>query len=154
MKATLVISTYNMDGSVDSSSAFGILRRSDGNEEDGFVYQFSYVEDLSNEGKKTKTVMTFSKKQLRIVRSGEVNSDFIYEEGLVHNTSYETMYGSLPVSINTSVFDCVIDCIDTEAKKVAIRDFTDSISANIKISYQLEMGGGEPMPVRLEMKLS
>ena len=78
MKSTMQIKTTNMDGSVELSSASGILRRIDGTKEDGYTYQFSYVEDLSNEGKKTKTCMVFSKKQLRITRSGEVNSDFIY----------------------------------------------------------------------------
>lgn len=153
MKATLEIKTYNMDGSVESSSSLGIVRRVDGNDDEGYTYQFSYVEDLSNEGKITKTTMVFSDKQLRITRSGEVNSDFIYEAGLVHNTNYETMYGKIPVTINTLEYSCDIERIETEGREVIIRDFTDNIKAQINITYDLEMGGGEPMPVRIEMRL-
>lgn len=154
MKSTMQIKTTNMDGSVELSSASGILRRIDGTKEDGYTYQFSYVEDLSNEGKKTKTCMVFSKKQLRITRSGEVNSDFIYEAGLIHNTNYETLYGMIPVSIETEKYNCVIERIENDASEVIIRDFTDNIKGNIEISYKLNMGGGEPMKVKLEMEIS
>ena len=66
--------------------------------------KLTYVEDVSGDGHKTRCTMIFSNNQLRVTRSGELNSDFVYEHGLTHHTKYATGYGSIPVTLQTKHF--------------------------------------------------
>ena len=42
--------------------------------------KLTYVEDVSGDGHKTRCTMIFSDNRLRVTRSGELNSDFVYEQ--------------------------------------------------------------------------
>ena len=66
--------------------------------------KLTYVEDVSGDGHKTRCTMIFSDNRLRVTRSGELNSDFVYEHGLTHHTKYATGYGSIPVTLQTKHF--------------------------------------------------
>lgn len=102
--------------------------------------RLTYVEDVSGEGARTRCTMLLTKRQLRVTRTGELNSDFVYEHGLTHHTSYGTLYGTLPVTLHTTRYRHEADGIDYEARLLA-----EKFAVQTVIGYTLVLGEDAPM---------
>lgn len=132
MKVNIEFENTDHDGEVTRSTVFAIM------EKRAHDYRFVYVEDLSGDGNMTRSTLIVSKHGLRIIRQGELNTDFMYEPRLVHNTTYATPYGKFPVSIET--------------KEYSYTEGGDNIlSADVK--YYLSMNGDEPLNMRIKIKV-
>lgn len=71
----------------------------------GDEYLLSYAEsELTGLGG-TTTTLSIQDGRVTLVRSGEVNSQMIFEEGKRHLSLYETPYGALSVGVNTRRMD-------------------------------------------------
>ena len=98
MKVNLEYESIDADGEKQLSKVAAIMEvRSDN-------YKLTFIEDLSGEGKTTRSTMYLSPENMRIIRKGELNTDFMFGPALVHNTNYATPYGNLPVTITTREF--------------------------------------------------
>ncbi len=93
----------DMDGVGDDAIELvteGRLSSSGGDE-----YLLSYAEsELTGLGG-TTTTLSIQDGRVTLVRSGEVNSQMIFEEGKRHLSLYETPYGALSVGVNTRRMD-------------------------------------------------
>lgn len=93
----------DMDGVGDDAIELvteGHLSSSGGDE-----YLLSYAEsELTGLGG-TTTTLSIQDGRVTLVRSGEVNSQMIFEEGKRHLSLYETPYGALSVGVNTRRMD-------------------------------------------------
>ena len=97
---------------------------------------------MSGEGVLTKTTMYVSPTELRIIRRGELITDFIYGDSLTHNTTYETPFGNIPVTLITESYE-----------------YTDMLhepktGININSSYTLDMGDSLMPPASMNMNIS
>ena len=108
--------------------------------------KLTYVEDVSGDGHKTRCTMLFSDKRLRVTRSGELNSDFVYEHGLTHHTQYATGYGSIPVTLQTKHFLHTAEGIDYEAAVLE-----EEFSLRLALQYTMEMGNESPMERKMKV---
>ena len=108
--------------------------------------KLTYVGDVSGDGHKTRCTMIFSNNQLRVTRSGELNSDFVYEHGLTHHTKYATGYGSIPVTLQTKHFLHTAEGIDYEAAVLA-----EEFSLRLALQYTMEMGNESPMERKMKV---
>ena len=65
-------------------------------------YYVSYEEKIDRESSlSSKTVLRFSKRELRVTRKGEVESVLEFLEGSVHNSLYMTSMGNFEVELTT-----------------------------------------------------
>ncbi len=62
----------------------------------------SYEESALTGMEGTTTTFQIAGPQVRLIRSGAVNSQMVFEEGLQHTSLYETPFGELSVDIHTS----------------------------------------------------
>ena len=95
MKVNIEIESVDVSGEIIKTKNFAIMDVRE------FDFRLTYVEDLSGEGIKTRSTMFVSPEELRIIRKGELNTDFMYGKNVVHNTSYRTPYGAFPVTVTT-----------------------------------------------------
>ena len=66
-------------------------------------YYVSYEENIDRESNtKSKTVLRFSDRELRVTRKGEVESVLEFSEGGVHNSIYMTAFGNFDVEVHTA----------------------------------------------------
>lgn len=118
-------------------------------------YKISFAEDLSGDGKITGSTMYLSADSMRIIRKGEVNTDFMFGENLIHDTNYFTPYGNLPVTISTKKFKFSVSHPDFQGnmhvkKSDVPRDFWISAYA----SYDILMNGVKmPMSIKVSVTL-
>lgn len=98
--------------------------------------KLTYVEDVSGMDTRHAITMIFSNNQLRVTRSGELNSDFVYEHGLTHHTKYATGYGSIPVTLQTKHFLHTAEGIDYEAAVLA-EEFSCALHCNIPWRWEM-----------------
>ena len=140
MKVCLEFNTIDSDGDKTASKCLGVMevRKND--------YRIVYMEDLSGQGIMTKSTLIISKEGMRIIRKGELSSDFIYEEALVHNTTYKTPYGIFPVTISTSKYVYNDNIVDATSLP---EDFFIGVVAD----YSLIIGQGEPMNMSIEINV-
>lgn len=150
MKVKVTVESTDASGEVIKSSNNALL------EDRGKDYKISYVELLSEDTKeKTKTTMYVTSTSVRIIRDGEIKSDFMYAEGLTHNSLYQTPYGSLPVEVITRSFNFVGQKM-TQSEGLferypGIINNTSAISMDIEIEYQMIMQGAEPMDLKVRI---
>ena len=149
MKVKLEIESTDMDGSVMRTDTIAMMEF---REKD---YRLMYVEDLSGQGNKTKTTLHLTSGSLRILREGEINSDFMYADGLEHNTLYVTPYGDIPVTLVTEQFDFM-----GSQTEVAEDMFTQGIRVlpitffmSYYVEYSLNIQGAEPMPMKVKVNV-
>lgn len=137
MKVNIEIESVDISGEVIKTKNFAIMDIRE------FDYRLVYVEDLSGEGIKTRSTMFVSPEELRIMRKGELNTDFIYGKNMVHNTSYITPYGAFPVTVTTLSYSYEFQG-DLE---------DDEIGFAIKVatSYSLQVGEDEPMKMSIKL---
>lgn len=67
---------------------------------DGLLLRYEESELTGMEG--TTTTFELRGPQVRLIRTGKVNSQMIFEEGRQHTSLYETPFGELSVDIQTS----------------------------------------------------
>ena len=133
MKVNIEFENIDQDGEITRSKVPAIMENS------GHDYRCVYMEDQSGDGNMTRSTLTMSRYGLRIIRQGEVNTDFIYEPKLVHNTSYKTPYGTFPVSIET--------------KEYRYTEGGDSIMT-VNVKYYLTMSGEKPMAMGIKVRMT
>ena len=138
MKVKLVVDRTDEDGTTSKSEHTAIMNRHN----DG--YKLTYTEDLSGEGIITNTTMFISSSQLRILRRGELTTDFIYSEALVHNTAYETPFGNLPITLTTERYEYNDNFSDSEGDAGAIMVFS---------SYILDVGDSLTPPNSMNLSI-
>lgn len=136
MKVKLEINTIDEAGDLTPSSFMAIMEKCNG----AFPYRLVYVERISDDGKQVaKSELMLAPGRMRMVRKGDIESDFLYENGLVHNTTYKTVYGSLPITLETKNYEMKVlgDC-DIVARAV----------------YYLTIQSEEPMYMDVSIKIS
>lgn len=130
-----------------------------------YPYRLVYVERLSEDGRSVaKSELMLSERSMRMIRKGDIDSDFLYEKGLVHNTTYKTPYGMLPISIETSEYEMEIlgdlNALDTNismmdrhgmnGEAVAIGGF----AINVRSKYTLSIQDEEPVAMDVSIKIT
>lgn len=137
MKVNLEIESMDISGEVIKTKNFAIMDIRD------FDFRLTFVEDLSGEGIKTRSTMFVSPEELRIIRKGELNTDFIYGKNMVHNTSYITPYGAFPVTVTTLSYKYEFEG-DLEDEEIGF-------AINVETSYTLQVGEDEPMKMSIRL---
>lgn len=101
-------------------------------------YYISYEEKIDKEAKtSSKTVLRFSKTQLRVTRKGEVESVLEFQEGGVHNSIYMTAFGNFDVEVCTERLK--IECNEK--------------GAELEVEYQIGLNSMPPAPGRLHIQI-
>lgn len=152
MKVKVNIESTDESGEVIRTSTAAVLEERDND------YKITYVEALSDSGEKTKTTMYVTSTSVRIIRDGEIKSDFIYSEGLTHNSMYKTMYGEFPVSVVTRSFNFIGSKMtvgeDIFFNYVGVTTGRENApSMKIDISYELFTEGAEPLAMRVSIRI-
>lgn len=140
MKVNIEIESVDADGEKIKTKNFAIMDTRE------FDFRLTYVEDLSGEGIKTRSTMFVSPEELRIIRKGELNTDFIYGKNMVHNTSYITPYGAFPVTVTTLSYDYKF--------QGDLEDVDIGFAINVATTYTLQVGEDEPMRMSIRMCIS
>lgn len=137
MRVKVIVESTDQDGIKSRSENTAVIFK----ENKG--YRLTYSEDLSGEGTLTKTTMHISPSELRIIRRGELITDFIYGEALTHNTSYETPLGTIPITLITESYEFTDEFHESENGRI-----------NISSSYTLDMGDSLMPPASMNMNIS
>lgn len=137
MKVNIEIESVDMNGEVIKTKNFAIMDVRD------FDFRLVYVEDLSGDGKKTRSTLFVSPEELRIIRKGELNTDFMYGKNVVHNTNYITPYGAFPVTITTLSYKYELEG-DLEDEDIGF-------AINVATTYNLQVGEDEPMRMSIRL---
>ena len=149
MKVNLEYESIDADGEKQLSKVAAIMEVRKDN------YKLTFIEDLSGEGKTTRSTMYLSPENMRIIRKGELNTDFMFGPALVHNTNYATPYGNLPVTITTKDFSFLPSHPDILGDNM-LSDVSlpADFSLNVSTSYDIEMNGAKmPMSMRVRVTL-
>ena len=137
MKVNIEIESVDITGEKIKTKNFAIMDVRE------FDYRLTYVEELSGEGIKTRSTLFVSPEELRIIRKGELNTDFMYGKNVVHNTSYITPYGAFPVTLTTLSYKYeLVGDIEDERIGFAI---------NVATSYTLQVWDDEPMKMSIKI---
>lgn len=137
MKVNIEIESKDISGEVIKTKNFAIMDIRE------FDFRLSYVEDLSGDGNKTRSTLFVSPEELRIIRKGELNTDFMYGKNVVHNTSYITPYGAFPVTLTTLSYKYAVEG-DLE---------DDKIGFAIKVATTYTLQVGEDQPIKMSIKI-
>lgn len=97
---------------------------------------FTYEERDPDSGAVTKSEMIISKEAWTIRRSGGRSAVMRFSLGAREECLYETAFGSIPMTIAT--------------KRMGMRRIGERFLA--RVSYSLELGGGEPMDCAVMVK--
>lgn len=135
MRVKVRFETADFEGMTDVSEVTAVLS------EDDKGYRLTYVEDLAGDGNKTKSELLVSADGLRIIRKGQIDSDFIYGNGVTCNTFYRMPYGGMPVTVETT---------DYEYHEV-LGDYPD---ITVKVEYVLIFHGQEPMNMKIKININ
>lgn len=138
MKVNIEIESVDITGEKIKTKNFAIMDIRE------FDFRLVYVEDLSGEGIKTRSTLFVSPEELRIIRKGELNTDFMYGKNVVHNTNYITPYGTFPVTLTTLSYK-----YDFQGD---LEDETQGFAINVATTYTLQVGHDEP--IKMSIKLS
>ena len=134
MRVNLIVESTDSEGAKSRSENAAIMyKHNDG-------YRLTYSEDLSGEGQITKTTMYINASELRILRRGELTTDFIYSESVTHNTAYETPFGNLPITLTTEKYEYIDNFLENELGEITINS-----------SYLLDMGDSLTPPTSMNM---
>lgn len=144
MKVNLEYESVDVTGEKSGSKVSAILeiRETD--------YKLVFVEDLSGEGRMTRSTMLLSDEGLRLIRKGELNTDFMFGPALVHNTSYQTPYGALPVTLTTEEYEFFISHpFHKEENPFSEKDVPEDFRMVVSAKYSLEIQGQEALPMSI-----
>lgn len=153
MKVNIEFESTDAQGEVSVTKVFAVMeiRR--------FDYRLVYVEDLSGDGRMTKSTMFLSDRELRIRRTGEVDTDFIYGNAMIHHTTYGTPYGTLPVTLETEDYDFSVGRVGDAVSEVQREEWAgtglpDDFEICARTDYRLIMGGQEPLSMRMKIRIT
>lgn len=143
MKVDIEFECTDKYGETTKTNVFAVMeiRRND--------YRLVYVEDLSGDGNITKSSMLLSPEGMRVTREGELTSDFMYGSNMVHNTSYCTPYGKLPVTVETRHYEFAVE---GASDKGAVLPHDFKIFVNV--IYSLTVSGDEPMDMNMHLTVT
>jgi len=65
-----------------------------------------------NDGVSSDLRLVFDESNLKVRRAGEVVTEIVFEEGVLHETMYRTPFGALPVSVDTKEYYLNINDIE------------------------------------------
>ncbi|MBQ8316749.1 MAG: DUF1934 domain-containing protein [Lachnospiraceae bacterium] len=140
MKVNVEFESRDITGEVIKTKSFAIMELRE------FDFKLTYVEDLSGEGIKTRSTLFVSPEELRIIRRGEANTDFMYGKNMVHNTNYGTVYGTFPVTVTTKSYKYSLEGdIEDEDIGFVIR---------VATKYTLQVGEDEPMEMDIRITIT
>lgn len=124
-------SLQRMDGHRETASqrAQGLLRR------EGDAWVLAYREGQDSGLGNTRTVLRLEGDTLTLTRTGEITARMVFQPGHSHPCSYETPYGSLPMTVRT--LECRAD-LSREGGRVSLH-------------YHMELGGGADQEARLRL---
>lgn len=142
MKVILEFETKDESGEMSFSEHTALMEMT----EQGL--RLSYVEDVSGDGNKTRNTLLLSDTTLRVLRSGELQSDFWYERGMQYNTAYQTPYGTFPVRLHTKRFTHTAEGVDYK-NKIMEADFFIELG----LAYTLTIGADTPMKMEMKLKV-
>ena len=149
MKVNIQFESISEDGEKIISNIFAVM------EVRKFDFRLVYVEDLSGNGNMTKSTMFISPDGMRIIRKGELNTDFMYGKELTHNTTYKTPYGNVPVTIETKSF--VFDLVSRDNPDIRLGVggvLTDDFIMSCSTAYTLTMGCEKPMEMGINITIT
>ncbi len=153
MKVNIEFESTDARGEVSVTNVFAVMeiRR--------FDYRLVYVEDLSGEGRMTRSTMFLSDKELRIRRIGELDTDFIYGKAMIHHTTYGTPYGILPVTLETENYDFSVGRVgdadsESQSSEWEGTGLPDDFEIRAKTDYRLIMGGQEPLSMCMKIRIT
>ncbi len=76
-----------------------------------------YDEVIDGTTETTRNHVAISDRRVEVHKTGEVTTDMIFEEGMLHKTNYQTKFGTLTMYMKT--------------KKLTVRERDDSVHATI-----------------------
>lgn len=165
MKVVVELKNVDENNDLTHSRVCALLEERDNN------IKVTYVEDLSGDGRKTKTQMLISATSLRVTRRGELNSDFVYGDKMTHNTIYSTPFGEIPMTIVTKKFEFSLGHMGKSHTVVGNETATlwiepdhfeeikfgeklpNDFQMEINIDYDICVEGQSAMPMSLGMKI-
>lgn len=60
--------------------------------------------EQDEEGKETKSLLKVAEDKVELTRKGQVSTKLVFEKGKKYSTTYDTPFGSMLLSVETSVF--------------------------------------------------
>lgn len=152
MKVTIEFETRDAQGGVLTSQvpAMMEIRNSD--------YRLVYVENLSQGGgadrrNLTRSTMLLSQSGMRIIRTGELNTDFMYGREMVHNTTYGTPYGTVPITLKTEDYHFCIEGKDGEPFDGTGVCLPENFLIRAEAVYKLIMEEQEPLDMHIKLRI-
>lgn len=152
MKVMIEFETEDAQGEIMTSQVPAMLevRRSD--------YRLVYVENLSsgektNQERLTRSTMLLSEGGMRITRTGELNTDFMYAKAMVHNTTYGTPYGAIPVTLETEDYHFWVGRTGGEPLGGIAPNLPEDFLIQVEAVYKLIMAGQEPLDMRIKLRI-
>lgn len=153
MKVNIEFESTDDQGEVFVTKVFAVMeiRR--------FDYRLVYVEDLSGEGRMTKSTMFLSDRELRIQRTGELDTDFIYGKAMIHHTTYGTPYGTLPVTLETEDYTFSVGRVGDNVSGAQNGEWEgtglpDDFEIRARTDYRLILGEQEPLSMRMKIRIT
>lgn len=143
MKVNLRFESKDPSGEMNISNVMAVMevRNQD--------FKLVFVEDLSGEGKTTKSTIILGRNELRLIRDGEIKADFIFGINMVHNTSYSTIYGDIPVTLESKLFEMAVrGCEDDNMFKLK-----KSFMISARVTYDLIIAN-EPQPMDMRLTVT
>ena len=135
MKVRLRMDTIDGNGDTTTCELMAVMERRKSD------YKLVYMETVSDDGDTTSTEMYLSPIGMRIVRRGYIESDFMYERDTVHNTAYKTVYGVLPITIETNEYSFT-ESLEDESISAHV-DYTMTIAGEQPLGMQVKIGIGK-----------
>ncbi|MDD6401250.1 MAG: DUF1934 domain-containing protein [Lachnospiraceae bacterium] len=140
MKVNLRFESKDPNGDVIVSNFLAVMEIRKNN------YKIVYMEDLSGEGISTKSTIMLARNELRLIRDGEIKADFLFGTNMVHNTAYKTVYGDIPVTLQTKDYSFDIK----GAKEKDSFELEKSYMVTAQVLYDLIIDGA---PQEMNMKI-
>lgn len=142
MKVRVEIESKDENGEVSISNNPALMELTDQG------LRLSYVEDVSGEGNKTRNTLLVTKESLHVLRSGTLQSEFVYGHERKHHSVYKTPYGDFPVTIHTKRFLHKAEGVDYENKRLE-----QAFHVLLELEYALSIGGDAPMCVSMRINI-
>ena len=109
-------------------------------------HRLTFMEDLSGEGNVTRSTMLISMDSMRLIRRGELDTEFFFGRDMVHNTGYKTPCGIFPVTITTREFEV------KESHMLKEGILPENYSLTLYTTYILGINGEElPMSIKVRV---
>ncbi len=142
MKVKLEIESIDADGQSSKITTMAVMELRQ------YDFRLIYIEKVSDDGKlKANVELIIAPHGMRIIRKGDLCSDFFYEENLKHNTTYQTPYGEMPITVETSSYDYSV-CGGSLA------GLSEVFEINVDIKYALYVASEDSLLMNVKMKVT